>query len=366
MIILGIETSCDETAIAVVEITNNRQPTTNNQIRVLSNIVSSQVKLHAEFGGVVPNLAAREHVKNINHVFETALKTAGISNFKKEIDLITVTHGPGLGPALLVGITFAKTIAMTYNKPLIGVDHMRGHVYSNWLPNSTDDPQPTTHNFPILNLIVSGGHTELVLMSTEGGSASGGKVQHNFKLIGETMDDAVGEAFDKVARLLGLGYPGGPEISRIAEKGDPNRFPLPRPMLHSKNFNFSFSGLKTAVLYLLRDLKEKGLEIDEQVKADIASSFQEAATEVLIKKTIQAARDNDVSTIMLSGGVSANTLLRNGLRTTTEKEGLVFSCPPLAYTGDNAVMIAMAGYFAFKKTGATEWESVNMQPNLGF
>ncbi|MDP4001824.1 MAG: tRNA (adenosine(37)-N6)-threonylcarbamoyltransferase complex transferase subunit TsaD, partial [bacterium] len=218
--------------------------------------------------------------------------------------------------------------------------------------------------FPILNLIVSGGHTELVLMPD----------YEKFELIGETMDDAVGEAFDKVARLLDLGYPGGPAISKIAENGDPNRFPLPRPMLHSKDFNFSFSGLKTAVLYLLRDLKEKGVEINDQTKADIASSFQESAVDVLVQKTIHSAREYNVSTIMLSGGVSANTLLRNKLKIATEKEGLVFFCPPLVYTGDNAVMIALAGYFAHKKTGAvdpdapvgTSWQTIEMQPNLGF
>ena len=234
----------------------------SEDIKIRANIVSSQIKLHAEFGGVVPNLAAREHVKNISHVFETALKTAGIRNLsakggsafgeEKEIDLIAVTHGPGLGPALLVGIAFAKTIAMTYDKPLVGTSHLKGHIYSNWLPSigeipSTKSQIPKTNLFPAMNLIVSGGHTELVLM----------RDYEDFQLIGETMDDAVGEAFDKVARLLGLGYPGGPEISRIAEKGNRNRFPLPRPMLHSKNSNFSFSGLKTAVLYLLRDLKEK-------------------------------------------------------------------------------------------------------------
>lgn len=349
MIILGIETSCDETAIAVLEVNGPED------IKVRANVVSSQIKLHAEFGGVVPNLAAREHVKNIGHVFETVLKTAGIKDFEKEIDLITVTHGPGLGPALLVGIAFAKTIAMTHNKPLVGVDHMRGHIYSNWL-KPAGEFSILNFKFPILNLIVSGGHTELVLMND----------YEDFKLIGETMDDAVGEAFDKVARLLGLGYPGGPAISKIAEQGDLNRFPLPRPMLHSKNFNFSFSGLKTAVLYLLRDLKEKNIVIDDQTKADIAASFQESAVDVLIQKTIQAARENGASSILLSGGVSANTLLRTSLRTATEKEGLFFSCPPLAYTGDNATMIALAGYFAHEKNKKSDWRTVDMRPNLGF
>ncbi len=352
MTILGIETSCDETAISVLDINGP------DDIKVRANIVSSQIKLHAEFGGVVPNLAAREHAKNINHVFETALRVAGIKDFTTEIDLIAVTHGPGLGPALLVGIAFAKTISMTHDKPLVGVDHMRGHVYSNWLPDRAHEltSSRASKQFPIMNLIVSGGHTELVLMSD----------YEEFKLIGETMDDAVGEAFDKVARLLDLGYPGGPAISKIAEHGDPKRFPLPRPMLHSKNFNFSFSGLKTAVLYLLRDLKEQGVEINDQTKADIAASFQEAAVDVLIQKTIHAAREHNVSAIFLSGGVSANTLLRKNLKIATEKAGLLFSCPPLVYTGDNATMIALAGYFSYRQTGSANWRTVNMQANLGF
>lgn len=346
MTVLSIETSCDETAVAILDVKN---PT---EIKVRANIVSSQIKLHAEFGGVVPNLAAREHVKNIKSVFESALSTAGITDFKKEIDLIAVTHGPGLGPALLVGITFAKTLAMTHDKPLIGTSHMKGHIFSNWLNKDFVEPK-----FPIMNLLVSGGHTELILMSD----------YNNFELIGETMDDAAGEAFDKVARLLGLSYPGGPEISRLAETGDAKRFPLPRPMLHSKDFNFSFSGLKTAVLYLLRDLKEKGVEIDDQIKADISASFQEACVDVLVKKTITAGQEKGVSTILLSGGVSANQFLRSELEKATSEVGIKFSCPPLTYTGDNAVMIAVAGYFeSLQKNVDTSWESVDMNANLAF
>ena len=364
MIILGIETSCDETAIAVLDIKNPQD------ITVHANIVSSQIKLHAEFGGVVPNLAAREHVKNINHVFETALKMAGISDFSKEIDLIAVTHGPGLGPALLVGIAFAKTIAMTHNKPLIGTDHMRGHIYSNWLGPVTEISNSqfliSKHKpekiFPAMNLIVSGGHTELVLM----------KDYENFELIGETMDDAVGEAFDKVARLLGLGYPGGPAISARAEmwkqesRSKNQEIIFPRPMIHSKDYNFSFSGLKTAVLYKIRDLKKEGIEINDAVINEIAHAFQEAAVDVLVQKTIRAAREHGISSVLLSGGVSANTLLRAELKTATEKSGLIFSCPPLIYTGDNAVMIALAGYFAYKKDDKADWKTVDMHANLGF
>src|SRR3989338_340520 len=242
MMILGIETSCDETAIAVLEIKNGK-------ITVLSNTVSSQVKLHAKFGGVVPNLAAREHAKNIGLVFKLSLKKAGVKDFGKEIRLITVTRGPGLGPSLLVGLAFARTIAWKYNKPLIGVNHLEGHIYSNWLkPVGVNS---TLRSFskvgPVLNLIVSGGHTELVLMKGHG----------KYKIIGETLDDAVGEAFDKVARLLGLGYPGGPIVALRADKFRSKsakvEIKFPRPMMHSKDFNFSFSGLKTAVLYKTRE-----------------------------------------------------------------------------------------------------------------
>lgn len=330
MKILGIETSCDETAMSVIEVSGK------DDIKVLSNIISSQVKLHAKYGGVVPSLAAREHVKNIRHVFNLTLKEAGIKDFSKDIDLIAVTRGPGLGPALLVGLTFSKTIAWLYRKPLIGVSHLEGHIYSNWL---NEDFKIKAVTFPILHLVVSGGHTELVLMKDYG----------KFKLIGETMDDAVGEAFDKVARLLGLGYPGGPLVSKIAEKGDPKRFPLPRPMLHSKNFNFSYSGLKTAVLYLLRDLKEQSTQINNKTKADIAASFQEAAVDVLIQKTFRAAKEYRVDSVMLSGGVSANTLLRSLFRKTAEENDLRYSRSPLTYTTDNAAMIAVTGYFAYLK-----------------
>lgn len=419
MRILGIETSCDETAVAVLEIKDK------DKISVLSNIVSSQVKIHAKFGGVVPNLAAREHVKNIKHVFELALKTAGVnppdSGFKKEIDpvrekspqttgvaplarrslngidLIAVTRGPGLGPALLVGLSFAKTLAWLYDKPIIGVNHLEGHIYSNWLKpvgefpisnflrllcnreSATKSGQFPKKIFPALNLVVSGGHTELVLMKDYG----------KYELIGETLDDAAGEAFDKVARLLGLGYPGGPAISKIAKNGNPDKYPLPRPMLKLKNFDFSYSGLKTAVLYLIRDLHLK--KLSNQIKADIASSFQKSATEVLIIKTMRAAQQYGVKSILLSGGVSANETLRTELKKNAEQNGFQYFQPLMEYTGDNAAMIALAGYFVYTKnpdapkggrdseadasgrlsrprrrSKKTDWESVEMDANLGF
>ena len=385
MKILGIETSCDETAVSVLE-------TKNGKIKVLSNTISSQIKLHAKYGGVVPNLAAREHVKNIEHVLKLALKQASLlkSDFNK-IDLIAVTRGPGLGPALLVGITFAKTLAWKYKKPLVGVNHLEGHIYSNFL-GKIGVNYPTLQAksyklFPILNLIVSLVHTYLVLMEDYG----------KYKIIGETLDDAVGEAFDKVARLLGLGYPGGPAISQEAEKwnfqfpiparpaGRSNfqknskiqfpRIEFPRPMIGSKNYDFSYSGLKTSVLYKLRDLEKAGIKITDNIKSEICYEFQKAAVEVLIKKTIKAAREYKVDSLFLSGGVSANKYLRKQLGLEAKINQMNYSQPELEYTGDNAAMIALAGYMNYKNppshkasegTVKNSWKSVEMDANLGF
>jgi len=297
---------------------------------------------------VVPNLAAREHTKNIGHVFETALKEAKIK--LDGVDLIAVTRGPGLGPALLVGLTFAKTVAWLTKKPLIGVNHLDGHIHSNWLT-----PLPTLTNiFPALNLVVSGGHTELVLMKDHG----------SYKIIGETLDDAVGEAFDKVARMLGLGYPGGPIVSKSAQQGNPDAYPLPSPMAKSKDYNFSYSGLKTAVLYLLRDLKLK--KLTKKIKSDIAASFQKAAIDVLVQKTIRAAKEYEVKAIFLSGGVSANQYLRTQLSDAATERGLPYVQPPMEYTGDNAAMIAVAGYFMYQKTKKKkiDYSSIMMDANL--
>ncbi len=377
MKILGIETSCDETAVAMLEINDK-------EIKVLANTISSQVKLHAKYGGVVPNLAAREHVKNIEHVFKLALREAGVKSLEKEIDLIAVTRGPGLGPALLVGITFAKTLAWKYQKPLIGVNHLEGHIYSNWLKSVGINSKIKGQNsklFPILNLIVSGGHTELVLMTGYG----------KYKLIGETLDDAIGEAFDKVARLLGLGYPGGPAISQKAEKWN-YRSPIsnfqtnskiqipkiefPRPMENSKDYNFSYSGLKTSVLYKIRDLEKAGIKINDDVKNKICYEFQKSACEVIIKKTIKAALEYEVKSIFLAGGVSANKYLRTELRKRAEEAGFNYAQPEFEYTGDNAAMIGLAGYFSAKggsaaggnyknkKTQDLTWDSVEMDANL--
>lgn len=344
MNVLAIETSCDETAVAVICVANG-------VIEVRANTISSQVALHAQYGGVVPALAAREHATNIGPVFEAALAEAGITDPEHEIDLIAVTYGPGLGPALLIGTTFARTLAWRWNKPLIGVNHMDGHVHSNWLSHAIPDTI-----FPALNLIVSGGHTELVLMRSH----------TEYDIIGETQDDAIGEAFDKVARLLGLGYPGGPKVSKLAESGDSATYALPRPMLASGDFHFSYSGLKTAVLYLIRDLTGSTRELTEKEKADIAASFQEAAIDVLIQKTRRAAQKHAVHAMLLSGGVSANTLLRARLDALGTELDISCYIPEMKYTTDNAAMIAVAGYFQhrFHPASVSSWQTLSMNPNL--
>ncbi len=364
MKILAIESSCDETAVAVIEAPSFAEASEGkygNTIAVLSNVVSSQIAMHERYGGVVPALAAREHAANIGHVYETALAEASKATSDKlqtsDIDLIAVTRGPGLGPALLVGLTFARTLAWRYDKPLIGVDHMDGHIHSNWLSSPA---QPTTYNlqptdiFPALNLIVSGGHTDLVLMRDHG----------DYEIIGETLDDAVGEAFDKVARLLGLPYPGGPKVSTLALQGNPTAYNLPRPMLKSDDYNFSYSGLKTAVLYLIRDITDGARELMDTEKADIAASFQEAAIDVLVQKTRRAATSYKLQAVLLSGGVSANALLRERLTAMCADIGVHCIIPALEYTGDNAAMIAVAAYFAHQRGAVSDWKSVQMDANL--
>lgn len=356
MRILAIETSCDETAIAILEIENK------TKIKVLANCVSSQIKTHAPFGGVVPSLAAREHAKNISFVFESALEKAEIKNIAKEIDLITVTSGPGLAPALLIGIAFAKGLAFKYSKPLIASNHMEGHIYSNYLAKADDlsEIDIKEMNKPVIHLIVSGGHTEIVLTKKPG----------QYKIIGETQDDAVGEAFDKVARLLGLGYPGGPEVSKRAQEFKKSildkPITLPRPMAKSKDFNFSYSGLKTAVLYKVKELKEKNPNLDDKIINEICYEFQEAATDVLVDKTIGAAKKYKVKKIMLSGGVSANKRLREKLSLKALGEGIEYGQPEMEYTTDNAAMIGIAGFMKYQnsKNKKFDWRKVEMDANL--
>ncbi|MBI3630857.1 MAG: tRNA (adenosine(37)-N6)-threonylcarbamoyltransferase complex transferase subunit TsaD [Candidatus Sungbacteria bacterium] len=375
--ILAIETSCDETAIAIAEFSG---PATHPAVRVRSHIVLSQVQLHAPFGGVVPNLARREHEKNLVPILMQALREAKIMNqeisknkhpeslascfltldtilarepelngqLKKniahlpapDIDAIAVTYGPGLAPALWTGINFAKALAALWKKPVIPTNHMAGHLYSALL-----EPDPKKGgaffmprlSFPALALLVSGGHTELILMRAHG----------KFRILGQTLDDAAGEAFDKTARILGLPYPGGPEIARLAADGRHGAYPLPRPMLNTKDYHFSFSGLKTAALYLVRDIGKLTL----QKKKDIAASFQAAALEVLVKKTIRAAKEYRAKTVLLGGGVAANDALRSFLRVALKKESPQFSVrfPVSSLCGDNALMIAAAAYFCGTK-----------------
>ena len=337
MIILAIETSCDDTSVAVIKVTGKKNP----KFTVLANEISSQIKVHSPFGGVVPGLASREHLKNLPLVFKKALKKSNIKI--KNIDYITTATGPGLVVALLIGVNFARTLAYTLNKKIIPVHHISGHIYSNWIANKKIE-------FPVLNLTVSGGHTELILM----------KKHIKYENLGSTRDDAAGEAFDKVAKLLGLGYPGGPVISKLAEKGDPKKYKLPRPMMYSKDFDFSFSGLKTAVLYF----SQKHPEILKKGKAqnDFCASFQQAAIDVLIHKTIKAAKENKVKYILLAGGVSANNELRRQLKEAAKENKFKFLVPEKIFSTDNAVMIAISAYFNQKK--ATSWKKVDASANL--
>jgi len=324
MKILAIETSCDETAIAILEIIGGK-------FEVRSNVVLSQIKIHKKFGGVVPNLAKREHRKNLPIVLKLALKEAwgtksSLGDLVPKLDAVAVTSGPGLEPALWEGINFAKDLAKKWRVPLVSVNHLEGHIYASWL--ESEPPK-----FPLLALIVSGGHTELVLM----------KKHLNYKILGETRDDAAGEAFDKVARMLSLGYPGGPEIAKLAEKGKPKSINFPRPMINSGDFDFSFSGLKTAVLYYLRDNPRAD-------KAEAAYEFQQAVVDVLAKKTADALRKYKVKSLVVGGGVAANNALRRVLNILIKKSfpKISLHISPLWLCGDNAAMIAAAGYYRFK------------------
>ena len=340
MIIFSIETSCDDTSVAIIKTKGKKTPS----FEILANIVSSQVKKHTKFGGVVPNLAARLHLENINYCIESALKQAKIK--PNQIDLIAVTHGPGLIPALLIGTTVAKTLSFLWNKPIVGINHIEGHIYSNFIQIKEKNP------FPILNLIVSGGHTSLILM----------KGHLKYKVIGETRDDAIGESFDKVARMLKLGYPGGPIIEKLAKNYKGELIDLPRPMKYTKDFDFSFSGLKTAVLYKVKEKKK----IDNNFKKQLSASFQEAAFDVVIYKTLKAAKKFNVKTITLGGGVSANKSLVSEFKLAIKKEdlNLQFLSPSIGLSTDNAVMIALAGFFRYKQKGVSSWQKIEAKSNL--
>lgn len=340
MIILAIETSCDDTGIALIKASGKKLA----KFDILSNIVSSQIKVHQKFGGVVPNLAAREHLKNLPICLKKALKEAK----NPKIDLIAATIGPGLIPSLLMGANFARALAYTWNKPILGVNHIDGHIYSNFI-------QGIQNPFPSLCLLVSGGHTQLTLMKNHG----------KFKLLGETRDDAAGECFDKIAKLLRLGYPGGPIISKMAEKGNPKSFNLPRPMIKTKDYDFSFSGLKTAVLYLVKDLKKRKTKFTNSLIFDLCASSQQAIVDVLVAKATRAAKEHRVKTVMLSGGVAANDELRKQLSVKCQLSNVNFLVPSKKFCTDNALMIAVAGYFKYNfGKPSTDWRKIKANANL--
>jgi len=318
--ILGIETSCDETAAAVIE----------DGRGLLSNTVASQIDLHAKYGGVFPEVASRQHIRTIYAIVDQALQQAHMT--LSDMDAIAVTRGPGLAGSLVIGMNTAKGLALAGNKPLIGVNHLEGHIYSSWVYPNDVPKAPPAPQFPLMALLVSGGHTELNLITDH----------LTYKRLGATLDDAAGEAFDKVARLLGLTYPGGPSIQKAAAEGNPQAFVLPRARLEG-TWDFSFSGLKTAVLRLVRQFEEKSLPLPV---ADMAASFQAAVVDVLVTKTIKAAETYKVKEILVAGGVSANKSLRE---TFLAQKQFPVHIPPLYLCTDNAAMIAAAGYFRFVK-----------------
>lgn len=340
MRILSIESSCDETAAAVVE----------DGTRVLTHSVASSASLQKKYGGVVPEVAARRQVEVIIPVINEVLEPLGESP-SSQIDALAVTIGPGLIGSLLVGVETAKALGYVWEKPLVPVNHLVGHIYSAWLAGEAP-------RLPALALIVSGGHTELILVEGHG----------VFHKIGQTLDDAAGEAFDKVAQTLGLSYPGGPEVEKLAQEGDPQKIKLPRPMIDSPDFNFSFSGLKTAVLFAMKQAHTGGNF--SQFKADLAASFQQAVIDVLVRKTFRAVQEYPVRSVLLTGGVAANKALRKSLeRESSRFKGLRFFCPPVNLATDNATYIATAAYFNFDrwviKARDPRFFSLSADPRLG-
>jgi len=374
MKILAVETSCDETAVSILEADEKTE-----SFKILSNVVSSQVKIHAEWGGVVPNLAAREHLKNIIPVLDKALKKSQTE--LSQIDLISVTQGPGLIPALLLGVNAAKTLAYFCDKTLAGIHHIEGHIYSNYIEKEGGEyfGKLDKFQFPILSLVISGGHTQLVLIEDH----------LKYKIIGQTQDDAVGEAYDKVAKILDLGYPGGPAISKQALKwksqisnnksqinskfqisNSKKELKFPRPMLKNNNLEFSFSGLKTAVLYFWRDLNnrvsnKKELEV---WKKFICREFENAVSEVLCEKSRRAIEKYRPKTFLLAGGVAANQRLRKDIKRLAKENKIDFHCPLLKFCGDNAAMIAVAtlarNKFKNKKKLENNWKNMEAQAQM--
>jgi N6-L-threonylcarbamoyladenine synthase len=342
--ILGIETSCDETAVAVVR----------DGQEIEANVIASQTDLHARYGGVMPEQASRAHLRAILPTLDEALAQARAD--WEVIDAIAVTHGPGLAGALLVGVNVAKGLAFAQRKPLLGINHLEGHVYANWLRAPSDGSAGLDPVFPLVGLIVSGGHTDLVAADDHG----------HYQRLGRTRDDAAGEAFDKVARMLGLGFPGGPAIEREARDGDPSRFRFPRAWLEPDTWDVSFSGLKTAVLHQVRDLgidTEHASPEERRARlpvADLAASFQAAVVDVLATRAVRAAETFGARRLALGGGVAANRTL---LRTVEEQAQLPVLCPPPALCTDNAAMIASAAYFRYRK-GERADLTLDVEPSL--
>jgi len=327
MRILGIESSCDETAVAIFE----------SHQGIMAEAVASQIETHAKFGGVVPEVASREHLKVLPALVDQVLSEAECD--WKNIDGIAVTAGPGLMGALLVGVTYARSVGLVNHIPVLPIHHMEGHLFA---PGLSPEGLPC---FPFMSLLVSGGHTLLIRVDGLG----------QYKVIGQTIDDAAGECFDKSARVLGLPYPGGPEVSKLAKQGDAKRFPLPRPMLNRANFNFSFSGLKTAVMYAA-----KGCEnFDAQAKADLAAATELAIADVLVKKAIRACHAEGITSLVIAGGVAANQTLRKMLVEKSDERAIQVYVPHLSYCTDNAAMIAYAGFLRFQRgdTIHDDWDA---------
>ncbi len=346
--ILAIETSADETGAAVAEC----RPA-SSQIKLLSNIVYSQIAAHRKTGGIVPEVAARAHIPKVLPAIKLALKKARTN--LADITAIAVTAGPGLITSLMVGVDTAKTLAYALNLPLIPINHLEGHLLSALSGQERKTKNTKIKTFPALGLVVSGGHTMLVLIKDIG----------RYKIIGETLDDAAGEAFDKIAKILDLPYPGGPPLARLAAQGDPKTFDFPRPMLNQKNYDFSFAGLKTAVLYLLLDRKKSGATSDN-LKADVAASAQQAIVDVLTEKTRRAAKQYRVKTILIGGGVAANQKLRQTLakRIKNEMPNTVYCIPSTDLATDNAAMIALAAGYHFMQAHLTTFDKVWADPNM--
>ena len=330
-LILAIESSCDETAASVVK----------NGRTILSNVISSQIALHTLYGGVVPEIASRKHIEKINQVIEKALSEANVT--LDDLDAIGVTYGPGLVGALLVGVAEAKAIAYAKKLPLVGVHHIEGHVSANYIEHPDLEP-------PFLCLIVSGGHTHLVIVKDYG----------EFEILGRTRDDAAGEAFDKVARAIGLGYPGGPKVDKLAREGNPDAIVFPKGKLGDCPYDFSFSGVKSAVLNYINNAQMKGEEIN---RADLAASFQKSVVDVLVEHTMLAAKDHHMDKIAIAGGVASNGALREAMTKACEKRGYKFYRPSPIFCTDNAAMIGVAAYYEYIKGTRHGWD-LNAVPNL--